>query len=316
MNMTLQRLALACLLAAQCLAVTTLAGTAPVLSILAPKEGSTYVAPARVEVEAVGFGRFGGITDVELLLDDRPVAESHIVFIRPPTAEEPVHHLLVVADVGPGRHTLQVREIRNPDLTTETLVIEVLDSSTAHPAVVRVVSPLPSTTIPLGRDLEVQAVATGPLGGITRTELLVDGEVRAESHLVFIRPPEAGEPVHHAFRLEKPLPAGSYRLQVRDADRPATVSETVMVHVVAPLSPAQPPLLRLGTLADGTLLLVVSGPELAADIVIQSSSDLLRWQTVGADAFALPVPQPTPAVPVGGMRFYRAVRAGDVPSGE
>ena len=318
MKLDLRLLTLACWLAAHCVARTTFAaGSVPMaklpetpqLAMATPRSGATFTAPARIDVEAIGLGRLGGITDVELLIDDHVVAESHLAFIRPPAPDEPVQHLLTATDVRAGKHVLVVREIGNRALASAPVSVEVLEGRDEYPTSIRIVSPLPSTLVPLGKPLEVQAVATGPFGGITHAELLLDGNVVAESRIFFIRAPDAGEPVQHEFRVDAALAVGAHRLQVRDASRPGYTSESVEVHVVAPVLPAEQPLLRLGSLADGTMLLVLSGTQAQGQVRIEASDDLLHWLDVGSDAVAsaAPVARPARLAPAGATRFYRAI---------
>ncbi len=64
----------------------------PTLTLTRPTSGATVRPDADTEVVAVGVGRYGGITDVELLLDGKQISKSSIRFIRAPGADEPVTH--------------------------------------------------------------------------------------------------------------------------------------------------------------------------------------------------------------------------------
>lgn len=139
-------------LAAQLLAGAASARTSPdkqanptapaeTITIQAPRTGAEFVAPASFAVEAVGIGRFGGITAVELVLDDQPVAESRLAFFRAPEADEPVQHLLQATGVGPAKHTLVVREIGNPRLASAPVTVVVLDPAIATNTTLRILTP-------------------------------------------------------------------------------------------------------------------------------------------------------------------------------
>ncbi len=285
----------------------------PRILLVSPREGETFRAPAALEVRAAGLGRFGGITDTELLLDDRVVAESHIVFIRAPNPDEPVHHTFEIKEVGAGTHSLVVREAGNPKLASSPVTIRVLDGGEGES--LEIVSPAPGTVLDLDQSLDVQAVAKGRLGGITQVELLVDGAPVAESRITFIRAPSADEPVFHNFHVEPAPPVGNHRLTVREIGNPGLESRPVPITVVVPETALVAPSLRLTKIADGTLMLVVTSDELAGGVQIESSDDLVHWEPAGpaSPALGVPVAVSTAAPARNGIRYYRAVSGPRLP---
>src|SRR5690606_4029069 len=115
--------------------------------------------------------------DTEVLLDGEVADESRIRFIRAPEADEPVYHSFLLENIGAGEHTLEVREIENPRLTTGPVTFIVVDGPRPTPGErLTIISPAPGTVFRPGDRVSVEAVGVGRLGGITRVELLLDRE--------------------------------------------------------------------------------------------------------------------------------------------
>lgn len=181
--------------------------------------------------------------------------------------------------------------------------------SAAEGPSLRILSPSSGAIYEQGEPIVVEAMGVGRYGGITHVELVVDGQPVAESQITFIRAPEAEEPVYHSFEVGRSLDLGAHRLTVREVGNPAVESPVVTVEVVVFTAPPEPPLLRLTSLADGTLVLVLSAEERAADVRIEASSDLVTWREVswGGTATRAPVAAGITPEPANGARFYRAV---------
>ena len=107
----------------------------PTLTITEPKDGATVRAGETNQVVAVGIGRVGGITEVELLLDGQQVAESHLHFFRPPGADEPVTHEFSIT-IPVGEHKLVARDLTDPALSSPPVRI----TAQAEPVVVTIVT--------------------------------------------------------------------------------------------------------------------------------------------------------------------------------
>lgn len=282
----------------------------PRLMITAPADGAVFRAPASFQVEAIGLGRTGGITDIELLVDGRNAAESHIAFIRPPNPDEPVHHVLDVMALEAGAHTLLVRDLSDLSVASAEVTVRVEDTPPTDPSpTLRILSPASGAILPPDQPVVVEAMGVGRHGGITHVELLVDGVAAAESQIVFIRAPEVDEPVYHSFTLESAPPIGPHELSVREVGNPDLVSPVVPIHIVAPLQAVTEPLLRLTSLDDGTLMLVLTREEQGGTVRIEASTDLLSWAPVGTGwpALRIPVAKSAPEAAPSGPRFYRAV---------
>lgn len=287
--------------------------TGPRLIITSPRDGQVFTAPAAFQVEATGLGVLGGITDAELWLDGEQVAESHIRFIREPGPDEPVSHVFDLKGIGVGSHTLSARSSVDTNIVSSPVTIVVSQGPTDPPETpkesLRILTPAADTLFSPEDTISVEAVAVGRYGGITRLELLVDGSRAGVSEIVFIRAPEANEPVYHHFELEVTPPVGPHRLSVRDIDNPELESESVPISVVVTSQPAPAPLLRLTSLSDGVLMLVLAAEEQSTDVDIQVSSDLVHWESISISKPALRTPvAATSSLSAGPTtRFYRAL---------
>ncbi len=200
----------------------------PTLTLIRPASGVTVRPDVDTEVVAVGVGRYGGITDVELLLDGKQLSISNIRFIRAPGADEPVTHVFSVR-IPAGSHVLTARDLTDPGVVSAP--VKVL--SEAPKPTLTVTAP---ATVRADADTSVVAVGVGRAGGILDVELLLDGARIAVSDLVFIRPPGIDEPVKHTFSVR--IPVGTHVLTARDLKDKSVVSAPVKVLSTAPPTPA------------------------------------------------------------------------------
>jgi len=99
----------------------------PRLTITHPVSDSVVSPHELNRVVAVGVGRFGGITDVELLLDGRRIAESHLSFFRPPEADEKVAHVFEVK-IPRGDHLLIARDLAEKAVASPPVKLRSEDS--------------------------------------------------------------------------------------------------------------------------------------------------------------------------------------------
>lgn len=191
----------------------------PKLVITTPASGATVRPDADTKVLAVGVGRYGGITDVELLLDGKHLATSSIRFIRAPGADESVTHAFSVR-IPAGSHALTARDLTDPGIVSAPVKVlsEVLKPTLTLTA---------PATVRADANIQVVAVGVGRAGGILDVELLLDGARIAVSDLVFIRPPGIDEPVKHTFSVR--IPAGTHVLTARDLKDKTVVSAPVKV---------------------------------------------------------------------------------------
>ncbi|HAB17286.1 MAG TPA: Ig-like domain-containing protein [Verrucomicrobiota bacterium] len=144
----------------------------PRLTITQPSNGDKVQAGQPIQVVALGVGRVGGITDVDLLLDGQKIAESKIVFIRPPEVDEPVSHTFVIA-IPEGEHELMARDQFDRTVVSPPVRIQSIGNE-AH-ATLNWVQPADETRFIEGVPIDLGIVAVDPRGLIFEAEFYADG---------------------------------------------------------------------------------------------------------------------------------------------
>lgn len=144
----------------------------PQLTIVSPKNGAEVPAENEVAVVAIGVGREGGITDVQLLVDGKPAGESHLTFFRPPGVNEEVRHEFTIR-LEPGSHQLTVQDLNDATLISPPVtVIAGRDS-----ARITWVSPEDGSEFADGKAILLEVLAVDPTGNIFQMEFLDGDEV-------------------------------------------------------------------------------------------------------------------------------------------
>ncbi|MBX3731095.1 MAG: hypothetical protein KF791_00725 [Verrucomicrobiae bacterium] len=156
--------------------VTVQRETAPGrLTIVRPRDGEPVAAGVPIPVTAVGIGRFGGITDVQLLVDGLPVGESRMVFIRPPRVDEQVWHEFEVT-LDPGPHVLVVQDLVHPALVSDPVLVVAggLGEELAW------ITPPEGAAYGLGRPIVLEVATRDPDGHLLLVEFFANGRKLGE----------------------------------------------------------------------------------------------------------------------------------------
>ena len=146
----------------------------PMLTITQPTNGAALRADESTKVVAVGIGRVGGITDVELLLDGHKIAESHLSFIRPPGADEPVTHEFNVS-LPAGAHELVARDLSDAKVVSPAVHVLVTDPNPI--ATLTWVKPEDGAKFPPGTPIDLEVAAFDPKGLIFHADFFADGKL-------------------------------------------------------------------------------------------------------------------------------------------
>ena len=101
----------------------------------------------------------------------------------------------------------------DPSANTARIVIRDNDQSGTFPTIL-ITAPKSGDNFELGASIEVRAIATDPMGYISRVEFLADDERFGVSEINFIVAPEPGTPIQHAV-VWKDAPAGTRELTAR-----------------------------------------------------------------------------------------------------
>jgi hypothetical protein len=203
----------------------------PRLVIQKPASGSVVSAREPVQVVAVGVGRFGGITDVELLLDGQRIAESHVAFLRPPEVDEPVEHVFEVR-IPLGDHGLLVRDLNDPNVVSPA--VQIRSSLPNDGPRITWVSPATGARFVRGSPIDLRVQARDPGGLLWEVEFFAGelslGVSRFDCPECRILP---GATLPHHLEWKSP-PVGRHHLFARavTAAGEAVVSGRIEIEVV------------------------------------------------------------------------------------
>lgn len=206
------------------------------LTITQPGDGTVLRDDQPSRIVAVGLGRFGGITDVELLLDGKRAAESHITFIRPPGADEPVTHEFSVT-VPIGAHELVVRDLTDSKVVSPTVHVKTLDSNL--PATLTWVQPADGAKFAFGKPIVLELEAIDPKGLIYHVDLFADDHLIGVSDFVCLTCKFApGALIPHRFEWQGAA-VGKHVLHAaaKDSAGHEVLSKRLAIEVTAPPPP-------------------------------------------------------------------------------
>ena len=142
----------------------------PRLTVLQPSNGDTVPVGREFTVVAVGVGREGGITDVALWVDGKSVAESHLVFFRPPRADEEVRHEFSIR-LEPGIHHLSVVDLADRSVVSPLVTVY----AGTREAGISWIAPPEGRVFPAGAPIPLEVEAVDPTGIFYQVEFF-DGD--------------------------------------------------------------------------------------------------------------------------------------------
>ncbi|MBN8247137.1 MAG: hypothetical protein J0L84_06800, partial [Verrucomicrobia bacterium] len=268
------------------------------LTIVAPRDGEQVATGVPVPVTAVGVGRFGGITDVQMLVDGQPAGESRLVFLRPPEADEEVRHHFEVT-FSPGRHVLVVQDLTDPAVMSPPITVMAGDAA----AGIAWVAPAEGAEFPDGRPISLSVEATDPNGLLFRVEFFIkDGGKIGES--VFDCPQcrlRPGATIPHRLLWLNP-PPGRHALIARAVRADGTTIESPVRNITVRTRQALP-LMVVRRLPDS----YEAGKPFLVRLVVTPRFDVAAYVIEELPPFALPAP----GIPGLDSPFWHAVNISD-----
>lgn len=259
------------------------------LVINAPAEGATFRLGETITIDTVGQDPEGLVSTVEFFVNGTKIGERCFLcvidaIIQPGT---PLHNQLDWTPSQPGDYRLTAIGHFGPDKKVESLPVTIHVTRGGAGGQLTIVQPENGAIVPVDQEVEVVAIGVGRFGGITDVVLLVDGQPAAESHIRFIRPPEADEEVQHQFKVR--FAAGAHELKARDLFDPTVVSPPV--HIVA--GGTQPTIAWVRP-ADGDAFNV--GQSIGLEVIATDPTGLIMHldfyaddQKIGGSDFSCPV---------------------------
>lgn len=173
----------------------------PTLEITSPVEGDSFLAPATIEITAVGIKPTpGGITHVDFYANDKKIGESSLAFIQAPPAFEPIKHTFAWEKVLEGDYRLSARsEVISPEgkiverVVSRDVLISVRDEKPT-PTTVKITAPRSGASFKEGETITIEVFSF-----TTDVEFFADGNKIGESNIRFIQAPDPNQPINHSF---------------------------------------------------------------------------------------------------------------------
>lgn len=208
------------------------AGSSASLVLVSPVDGAQFSLGDTILIDALGQDPSSLVSTVEFFANGEKIGENCFLCVAlglfPPGT--PLNNQILWKPTAAGDYVLTAVGQFGPDRRVTSPPVHIRVREEVSGARIAIVQPKDGATVRAGRDLEVLANGTGRFGGIINVVLLVDGQPAAESHLVFVRPPEADEVVQHAFTIV--LSPGAHELVVQDLDDRSVASRPIRVEAV------------------------------------------------------------------------------------
>ena len=205
------------------------------LTITNPRDGANFRLGETILIEAVAIHLEGYISRVEFWAGEQQIGVSEIVFIRAPDPGTPIHHGFEWREAASGPHVLTARAgVEGAVLRSRPVHITVGPAGNQLPTVA-ITAPADGTIFPPDTNIEIIAEVRDPDGYVPKVEFFADGRKIGERIIVFIRPPDPGQPQRFSFVWQHPTP-GRHALTARatDDDGESTVSAPVEILVTPP----------------------------------------------------------------------------------
>lgn len=205
----------------------------PNLVITTPSPGSVFSVGDSVLIETVGFDPNSLVSTVEFFANGQKIGESCflcVVFAEFPPGF-PINNQILWRPTAAGEYELTAIGQFGPNRRATSPPVRVRVEGPETGPRLALVEPTDGAVVPANQEITVRAHAVGRVGGITDVGLSVDGELVAESRLVFVRAPGADEVVEHSFRIS--LRPGAHALMVHDLTDRALVSRPIKIEAIA-----------------------------------------------------------------------------------
>lgn len=208
----------------------------PRLTITQPVNGDVVATDQPTVITAVGIGRVGGITDVELLLDGKQVAVSHIDFIRAPRADEAVEHVFKILIPG-GEHLLVARDLTDSRVASDGVKVRLLGTDTS--AMLTWVKPPDGAKYAPGEVIGLVVESIEPKALIFRADIFAEGkQIGVAEYNCPVCRPAPGTAILLSFQWAG-APVGQHTLQAiaKDSAGREVVTKRIVVEVTDPPVP-------------------------------------------------------------------------------
>ena len=200
------------------------------ITITKPKDGDTFNYGETINIQAIAIDLDGYISRVEFWDGEKMIGISEIIFIREPDPGTPIHHSFAWRGAEPGSHALTARAVRGDEtlVMSGSVHIEV-ERSNQSPRVA-ITRPASGSDFPADTPIEMVTDTTDPDGYVPRMEFFANGRKIGEVNVVFIRPPDPGQPQTFTFVWRQATP-GRYALTARATDNEGSQATSAPVEI-------------------------------------------------------------------------------------
>jgi len=206
------------------------------LVIRRPADGAAFRAGETIPIEAIAIDLESYIGRVEFWDGDKLIGVSALDFFRAPDPGTPIRHWFEWRDATPGAHALTARAQRDDGTPVVSVPVHItVRPEVSQPPRIAITHPTAGAQFPLGTPIEIIAETVDPDGYVPLVEFFADGRKIGERRIVFIRPPDPGQPQTFTFVWRWPMP-GPHVLTARatDDDGDTAWSAPVEIRVTPP----------------------------------------------------------------------------------
>jgi hypothetical protein len=205
------------------------------LVITRPLNGARFKFGDVIPITAIAIDLEGYISRVEFLDAGKVIGASEFDFFVAPPPGTPIQHTFPWAGAAPGSHTLTARAVRATGETVESGSVNITVESDANQApIVAITQPAQGANIPPNTPIEIIVQTKDPDGYVPTVQFFENGRKLGEQTVVFIHPPDPGQPQTFSFVWRTPEP-GRHALTARAIDNSggSALSEPVAITVGA-----------------------------------------------------------------------------------
>ncbi len=196
------------------------APTVPVLELVFPFDKEQVAAGQAVTLLAASYRPTAYIGHVDFYDGNQKIGSSDLVIDPLPGGSLPtlVFHRFDWKAPSAGDHALTARAtLAGGTVLKSPAVTITVGGSTVSKATLKITAPKEAETFRFGSPVPLSAVAVDPEGYIPRLEFYADDKLVGVSEILFIRAPDPGTPITHAYVWTN-APAGTHVLTARGVD--------------------------------------------------------------------------------------------------
>ncbi len=210
----------------------------PTLVITSPQDLAEFREPAAIDIVAVAVDPTGYISRLVFLANGERIGVSEITFIRAPDPGTPITHPFRWNNVKAGKYAIVARAEGSDGQAIDSNPVRIGVHGVQGGPTLTITRPKSGATFTAPADVQIEATAIDPLSYLPTLTFFANGKKIGESKIAFIREPDPGSPIQHAF-LWKDAAAGEYAITATAVDSKGKIvtSPSVKISVKSPPEP-------------------------------------------------------------------------------